>query len=158
MEIQLLRHAQTESWSDTGRDFDRPLTAHGRSQAQEAGRWLREQTCMPDMVIASSALRTTQTSQHVCMTMGFSEQDIIFEKDLYNATPGEMIRVLEKHVGPGRILMIGHNPGIEMLAGMFSAERLSHFSPATLVRISIDSEPGHWVNGSGSLIKRPVTF
>ncbi|MGV6852205.1 MAG: SixA phosphatase family protein, partial [bacterium] len=119
MEIELLRHAHTESWSDTGQDFDRPLSPEGRQQAQLAGRWTRQQDCVPDQIVASPALRTTQTAQWVAMMAGIPEKEISFERSLYNASPGELLKVIERY-SANRLMIIAHNPGIEMLAEILS--------------------------------------
>jgi phosphohistidine phosphatase len=57
----LLRHAKS-GWDDpVPRDFDRPLNAKGRRAARAIGRHAREAGIRFDQVIASPALRVTET-------------------------------------------------------------------------------------------------
>src|SRR3954453_20184933 len=56
--LLLIRHAQA---ADGPVDIDRPLTAQGRRQAEDLGRWLEQAGLAPGAVLVSPARRAQQT-------------------------------------------------------------------------------------------------
>jgi phosphohistidine phosphatase len=105
----LMRHAKSD-WSRDLDDHDRPLNARGQSSAQALGQWLRDTGHLPDQILCSSATRTQET----CALLQL-ENALQPEPELYLAAPHDMLRILHGAQGD-RVLMLGHNPGIAMLA------------------------------------------
>ncbi len=115
-ELLLLRHAKS-SWNDTGvTDFERPLSKRGRHDAARIGGWLRHQRLTPDHVISSPALRARQTALRVLPELSLEPGAISWDDAIYDASIKALLKVLAN--GPAaasRILLIGHNPGLEQL-------------------------------------------
>lgn len=118
--LTLLRHAKSD-WDDPRqRDFDRPLSRRGRAAALAIGRAMRDEGMTFDTIYASPAARVSETLTLAGESYGqpFAAQ---FDQSLYLASP---ILLLEKvqHAADGgeRILLAGHNPGMEQLALMLS--------------------------------------
>ncbi len=61
MNLVLLRHADAEPKTTT--DFERQLTARGRQQARNAGRFLAACEARPDRIITSPLKRAVQTAE-----------------------------------------------------------------------------------------------
>ncbi|MBB5878675.1 hypothetical protein NB717_002816 [Xanthomonas sacchari] len=115
-EVILLRHAHAEP-ADTGQaDFDRPLSPHGLAEAEAAGRWLLEQRLVPDRVLCSPARRARETLEAVLELTGYVEQRL--EPRIYEATSGTLADLLDGHRDVERLLLVGHNPGLERLAAL----------------------------------------
>jgi len=57
----LLRHAKAEAEAASGDDFDRPLAARGRREAQAVAEHLAGLGLRPDVAVVSPALRTRET-------------------------------------------------------------------------------------------------
>lgn len=115
-ELLLLRHAKSDR-NDTGlADFDRPLAPRGRRAAPLMGRYLRDQSLEPDLVLCSTARRAEETLELVLTALA-SAPEIGYLKSLYLAPPSRMLAILRRQ-GPEcrRILLIAHNPGLERLA------------------------------------------
>ncbi|WP_372884356.1 histidine phosphatase family protein [Shimia sp.] len=110
LELILMRHAKS-SWDDPLlTDFDRVLNARGRASAVAMGKWLRETGHLPEQTLCSSSARTRETRELAAMGGA-----VIFSDALYHASAARMLSAL-KEVSAATVLMIGHNPGIAMLA------------------------------------------
>lgn len=135
-----MRHADAESTAVTGcRDFDRPLSEQGRSDALRQSDWLREFHLVPDRVMCSPALRTLQTAGIVCEHLGFDPRRIDQQRAIYEASISDLIRLLEEKPGD-RVLVVGHNPAIAGLAG-FTVGAHVMLSPGSVAWITFDEPP-----------------
>lgn len=113
-ELLLLRHAKSD-WSVDMDDFSRPLKKRGRRAAKRVGRWLYEQRLIPDAILCSPAERTLATAQRVCRQLDIDESAISYDPRIYEANAQTLLSVL-KACGPAqRVLLVGHNPGLEDL-------------------------------------------
>lgn len=115
-ELILLRHAHAAPAAPGQADLDRPLSAEGLAEAEAAGRWLAQHRRLPDCVLCSPARRTRETLEVVLGVIGYVDQRI--EPSIYEATPGGLIVLADGHAHAGRLLLVGHNPGLEQLAAL----------------------------------------
>lgn len=118
-ELILLRHAHAESPAPGQDDADRPLSAEGQAAGEAVGRWLLEQGKRPDCVLCSPAARTRQTLEAVLGVVGYVDQRI--EPEIYEATPGALIDLADRHKHIGRLMIVGHNPGLEQLVALMES-------------------------------------
>ncbi|KEO88383.1 phosphohistidine phosphatase [Erythrobacter sp. JL475] len=111
--LGLFRHAKSE-WDDTAkRDFDRGLNERGRRGAVTMGDHIRAHGIEWDRLIASPAVRVTETLQ-----LGIPEIPAFLDEKLYLASSDTIMEVAVAHAGEGAdeaeaILMSGHNPGLQ---------------------------------------------
>ena len=115
-ELILLRHAHAEPTLPDGVDLDRPLSPEGLAEAESAGAWLKEQGLVPDRVLCSPARRSRETLEAVLGVIGYVDQRL--EDGIYDATPGTLIGLADAHRECDRVLLVGHNPGLERLAAL----------------------------------------
>ncbi len=115
-ELILLRHAHAEPPDAGQADLDRPLSPEGLAEAEAAGRWLAEQGLVPDCVLCSPARRTRETLEAVLGTIGYVEQRL--DDAIYDATPGTLAALADSHRDAERLLLVGHNPGLEQLVAL----------------------------------------
>jgi len=125
-ELLLLRHAKS-AWNTNARsDFERPLANRGRKAAPRVGRWLNEQGLMPDYVVSSPATRAQQTVIAVCAELGIGAKEIHWDERIYGGWTRNLIEVLrESPAQARRVLIAGHNPGLEDLLESLCAERIA---------------------------------
>lgn len=149
----MMRHAKSD-WSLNQEDHDRPLNTRGINSAQSLGVWLRTQGLLPDQVLSSSATRTRQTLEGLDLPVKAK-----FEQALYLADPSVILDTLCGATGDV-VLLLGHNPGVAMLAEGLVAQAPVHPqfqdfpTGATLV---VDFDTNSWETikpGTG----RVVTF
>lgn len=144
-ELLLLRHAKS-AWDTNARsDFDRPLAGRGRKAAPRVGRWLHEQGLIPDYVVSSPAIRAQQTVLAVCAELGIDAKEIHWDERIYGGWTRSLIEVLrESPADARRVLIAGHNPGLEDLLESLCAERLpapddgKMMPTAALARLQLD--------------------
>jgi len=118
-QLILLRHAHAEPASPGQADLDRPLSPEGLAEAEAAGRWLAEHGLVPDCVLCSPARRTRETLEAVLGIVGYVEQRL--EPGIYEAMPGALAALADRHGDAERLLLVGHNPGLERLAALLSS-------------------------------------
>lgn len=119
--LTLLRHAKTERDApDGGDDSQRRLTSRGRTDAPAMARLMAREAIVPDLVLCSTAARTRETLDLVMPHFPRPPQ-IAFDDGLYLASPAALLDRVRAVNGPVRgrpthILIVGHNPGLQMLA------------------------------------------
>lgn len=146
-ELILLRHAHAELATAGQADIDRPLSAQGLAEAEAAGRWLDEHRLAPDRVLCSPARRTRETLEGVLGVIGYIEQRV--QDGIYEAQPGDLIALADSAPHVGRLMLVGHNPGLEMLAALLYSGRTGDYRgmpPGSVAVLSIPDdtrlEPG----------------
>jgi phosphohistidine phosphatase len=137
--LLLMRHAKS-SWKNPALDdHDRPLNKRGKRDAPRMGQLLAEHKLLPDLVLCSSARRARDTAFAVLREAGYDGETRIL-RSLYMADPQSALEVLRRLEGePERVLVIGHNPGLEELVQALVADRIE-LPTAGLVRVDIDVE------------------
>lgn len=162
-ELLLLRHAKSD-WDQACDDVDRPLNARGQHDAPRIGRWLRDRKLPPDRVLSSPACRAAQTAHAVCAELGYPAERILWDKRLYLASLETLLDVLAEQNGPPhRLLLIGHNPGLEDLLEYLAEEPPPRqpngklFTTATLAHLHLPADAARPTRHSARLhqIVRP---
>jgi phosphohistidine phosphatase len=146
-ELILLRHAHAEPANTGQADVDRPLSPHGLAEAEAAGRWLYEQRLVPDRVLCSPARRARETLEAVLGLTGYIEQRL--HDNIYEATAGTLAALVDEHREAERLLLIGHNPGLERLAALMHSGQSGDYrgmptASIALLALPLDAfiEPG----------------
>ena len=67
-------------------------------------------------MLCSPARRTRETLEAVLGGIGFVEQRLI--DSIYEATPGTLAELVDEHREVERLMLVGHNPGLERLAAL----------------------------------------
>jgi len=114
--LTLLRHAKS-AWDDpVARDFDRPLNRKGRRAACLVGAEMRSRGFTFDRAIASPAARVVETLADVGEGYG-APIPAAFDARIYLASVATLLEVIrEIDDDAERLLLVGHNPGLERLA------------------------------------------
>jgi phosphohistidine phosphatase SixA len=91
-------------------------------------------------------MRTVQTAELV-LDIAAPELAIELSEAIYEATPGELLALLDQHADAGSVLLIGHNPGLERLVALMVEGRSDDFRgmpPAGIAVLHLDDalEPG----------------
>lgn len=123
--LLLLRHAKS-SWSDPDlADFYRPLNARGRRAAPAMGRFFAEACPYPDLAVCSEAVRAQETWALAAAAFDPVPETRI-DPRLYHATVETLMSIIAETPTSADVLMlIGHNPGIEMLGSLLVGDPAS---------------------------------
>ena len=163
--LTLLRHAKS-GWDDpVARDFDRALNARGMKGAQAVGHHMRNLGLVFDAVVSSPAVRCVDTLDGVWEGYGRILHPH-WDRRIYLASGATLLDVVyDQTDSSDRILMCGHNPGLEDLILLLvpdnSDDRLrdeieDKFPTASLAELQFDVE--HWrdVAANGAQLTRFV--
>lgn len=113
--LGLFRHAKSDWQDPRARDFDRPLNARGRKGAAVMGRHIRDHGVPWDHVIASPAVRCTETVEIAAEAAG-RPLAVNWDRRIYLASSATLADLLrEQDDRFTATLMVGHNPGLEDL-------------------------------------------
>ena len=113
--LTLLRHAKSGWEDEVERDFDRPLNGRGRRAARAVGAEMRHQGLAFDLVLASPARRVVETLEEVAAAYGPLAPR--YDERLYLASAPTLLEIArETPASVERLLLVGHNPGLEELA------------------------------------------
>ena len=122
--LLIVRHGKSSWDSDAPTDFDRPLSPRGEQDAPRMGEWLKAQELIPSRVISSPAMRAAQTATAVCEALGVKKKRIHWDRRIYGADVTNLLQVLaEVPAKEGRVMLVGHNPGLEELVSYLWGER-----------------------------------
>lgn len=121
--LTLLRHAKSGDDGLIGRDFDRRLNAKGHRAAAAIGRYLAGEGARFDAVLASPAVRVAETLGAVAEGYGaaFAPR---FDRRIYLASADDLLEVVQgAPAAADRLLLVGHNPGLEQLVLLLVPDR-----------------------------------
>lgn len=113
--LLVLRHAKAEEDTGSIRDHERRLTKKGTKAARRMGELMRAEGLLPDRVLSSTAERARATAEQALHEAGL-DVPIELVSELYLAEPPAYFDALRRFAGAAeRVLVVGHNPGIETL-------------------------------------------
>jgi phosphohistidine phosphatase len=120
--VLVLRHAKS-SWKDLElTDHDRPLNKRGKRDAPRIGKLLKNEHLVPQVIISSTAKRARDTAEAVAKASDY-EGEVTLNRSLYAAGPKAYFDVLHDFSDDyARVLIVGHNPGLEDLVEMLTGE------------------------------------
>ena len=158
--LTLLRHAKS-TWDDpVARDFDRPLNRRGRRAAQTVGREMQAEHLRFDAVRASPAVRVVETLEDVEAGYGRALSPD-YDQRLYLAGAETLLEIVqEADDAVDRLMIVGHNPGLERLVLMLTAggalreEAAEKYPTATLAEIRFDVDYWRDVAEGGGTLER----
>ncbi|XZE53339.1 SixA phosphatase family protein [Planctomycetaceae bacterium SH139] len=150
-----MRHAKSD-WNDAAAtDHDRTLNDRGRRDAPRMATWLLQQTELPELILASTAVRVSQTLD-LLMTSWPSQPPVHPLESLYLAAPETILRTLQTDtLGLSRVMIVAHNPGLQMLANQLAGE---HFDFPTAAIAIFDFDDIDWTQLSHSTPARLSAF
>jgi phosphohistidine phosphatase SixA len=146
-ELILLRHAEAVPIETSGDDQQRPLSTRGEQEAQAAGLWLAAHRIRPERVLCSPTRRTDETARLALAALDAAPIPQM-AAEIYDASPGELLALLDQHGDAGTVMLVGHNPGIERLVALLVEGRSDEFRgmpPGALAVLHLDGalEPGN---------------
>jgi phosphohistidine phosphatase len=121
--LLVLRHAKS-SWNDPALDdHERPLNKRGRRDGPRMGELVREYGLIPDIVIASDAVRAQLTAETVADAARYAGE-ILLDRHLYMAGPADIVSLLRTvRENAETVMIVGHNPGLEELVEQLTGQR-----------------------------------
>jgi phosphohistidine phosphatase len=130
----LMRHAKSDWNTNASSDFDRPLNKRGRKDAPAMGAWIADNTLIPELIVASPALRAKQTAIAVAGELGKDEKEIIWDQGVYGASLSDLLNVITDYYhNTQSMMLIGHCPGMDYLLEYLSQQRPDYTASGKLM-------------------------
>jgi phosphohistidine phosphatase len=159
----LLRHAKAQPADGSVEDFDRTLMLSGMQDGGAMARYLRKSDYRVGLILCSSAARTVQTAELVLQEL---ECEIEYRENLYLAEPNRLAAAVRAAPATvSALMLVGHNPGLEVCATMLAREPVRRKERArhealeekfpTCALAIMDFDVGRWRDveqGTGKLV------
>ncbi|MEE8321918.1 MAG: histidine phosphatase family protein [Gammaproteobacteria bacterium] len=111
----IMRHAKSDWTSGAETDFERPLAGRGRKDAPRMGKWLSKHYAIPDCIVCSPARRAVETIGLVLEKLDYPEDNVVWDDRIYDGDLSSLLDVIKDHGSAKSLMLIGHNPGLEIL-------------------------------------------
>lgn len=122
-DLMLLRHAKSDWRAGYGTDRDRPLNRRGVRSARAIGEFVARYRLMPELVLASPAVRTLTTAQLAAEAGGWNSP-IEVVPQLYGADRGDVLRMVREVTGAERLMVVGHEPTMSGVLEYLTGHRI----------------------------------
>jgi phosphohistidine phosphatase len=142
--VTIVRHAHAERVRTGSVDFRRELDARGRAEAEEMAALAHRLGLRPDRLLASPAARTLATARAFTTALGLEPQRLHAIPEIYDAelaTLAALLRALPEE--DSHALLVGHNPGVSLLAHWLSGDVASGSLPPAAL-LTLRSEVATW--------------
>lgn len=153
LRLLLIRHAKA---GDAAIDRDRPLAARGRAEAERMGRWVATGGFAPAEALCSDARRTRETLD-LMLPSWEPKPAVSHVAALYAAGPEAILRLLARSESDA-VAVVGHNPGMGVLAARLAREAPDHprwgdFPTCSAAVLSFEAESWEGVGeGQGEVL------
>ncbi len=111
--LVVMRHAESSLDYPNLADHDRPLNAKGQHDAPRVAQALADRGWVPQLILVSSSRRTIETLEGMSSVIGQATIDI--RSEIYHAGLSSLSEQLEDLLEDGTTMILGHNPGSEVL-------------------------------------------
>lgn len=143
----IIRHAKAvqHGYED---DFNRSLRKKAEGQIIEMSTILKNANIIPDLVLASAALRTKQTAEGFRENLDFDEDKIILKESIYQTNVFSLIGEINQVSNEvNTLFLIGHNPILGMLIDELTSDFGHHLSTCAIAFLSFEIDSWQEVSG-----------
>ena len=118
-QLIIVRHASA-SWDPVYKsDFDRPLKKDGISDISLMSKFLLEKNFLPDHIISSAAVRTSETAEQIIKKINYKNKFETID-EIYNSSYENLVKCIAKVNNKHKNLMlVGHNPSVTEVINYF---------------------------------------
>ncbi len=141
--LYLIRHAKS-SWSSPDlEDFHRPLNDRGKNDGKAMAKRLAAAGIRPDLIVASPAARAKKTAGLLAKGLGYDQDAIQYENNLYLGSLPFHCRLLATLFSQVDVLfLVGHNDTMTELAEHLCGRALGNVPTCGVVALEYSAEGG----------------
>ncbi|TXC76233.1 SixA phosphatase family protein [Luteibaculum oceani] len=139
LELFVIRHAKS-SWAENQlKDYDRPLNNRGYKSIEIMGEHLKSQQIKPDIILYSTAKRTTETFEGLLPFVQSDQLKISPNRILYHASSQTIFSAIsEIPTSCKKAFYIGHNPGVTDFVNELCGENISNIPTLGIAHIQLE--------------------
>jgi phosphohistidine phosphatase len=146
LKIFLIRHADTEIHSFSGKDIERVLSKKGIAQCAELKSNIEKYNWQNVDFYVSSSERTKQTFQLI-----FGDKVCTFDNSLYLASAENLLKYINNLNATNSMCIIAHNEGISALATQLTGQRFL-MNTASFLELHFDFESTCYISAETALV------
>ena len=156
-ELLIMRHGKSD-WSTDEPDFSRPLAERGHRDSERMARWIADEGLEPELVVTSPAARAAATARYVIDRLAIDDSRVLSSAELYLGSLCAWLEALDGRT-ERRILVCGHNPGLDDLVTYLASSappRTSEgklMTTAAIARFEFKDDWDALGKGSGRLVQ-----
>lgn len=152
--LYIVRHAKSSWENPLLADFDRPLNERGKRDAPRMAKRLKERRITPDLMLSSPAKRALSTCKRIAEVLGYSNDKIKTNHDLYHANEDEILRVVrtikDQH---DSVFIFGHNPGLTEFVNAIAEANIDNMPTCGIVACTFEADSWSKIDwGSGTVL------
>ena len=153
-QLYLIRHAKS-SWKNPNLpDFERPLNKRGERDAPLMGERLYKQKIKPDLIISSPAKRAVRTAQIIADKISYPLENIVKDERIYEAGTTRLFEIIKEIDHQIQLLfLVGHNPGLTLLAKALTRFPYENIPTCGIVSISFETKGWSEITYGTGMIK-----
>ncbi|PIE23382.1 MAG: phosphoglycerate mutase [Neptuniibacter caesariensis] len=132
-QLTLIRHAKS-SWKHPElADFDRPLNKRGKKDLPDMTERIYQSNLHPDLLLSSGARRAVTTANAVASRLKLKPEQFQIIPELYESSSETLLYTLQNLPDKlTHVMLVGHNPGLEMLIHFLTQNQLEKFPTAAV--------------------------
>ena len=136
--LYLVRHAKS-SWEYDVSDHQRPLNKRGFKDAKLVSKYLKNKIQLPDIVISSDANRALTTAKIYSSNLGFNEDDIVLNHDLYDFGGHDLTEVIKNcDDSVGTLMVFGHNHAMTYFVNTYGNKPIGNVPTSGFTQLELD--------------------
>jgi phosphohistidine phosphatase len=156
--LYVVRHAKS-SWEDMSlSDHDRPLLPIGEKKTKRIVNYLKGKGVLPDLFISSSATRAYETARIIAKGLGYPEEKIVKEPNLYHASDDDILKELyglDNDIDS--VMIFGHNPTLTYFVNRYLDHTIFNLPTSGLAGIVFETDKWEKIGGAKNHIQFFVT-
>lgn len=137
MRLYLLRHGRAEDPGPGMSDSDRRLTPEGVREMEAVAAALARMDLRPDLILTSPMPRARETAEIVARTLGL-EHALRVEPRVLSLGLGELQQIAAENPRTARLLVVGHEPTLSLVAGRLCGGSAIRLRKAGLIRLDVE--------------------
>lgn len=135
----VLRHGKSLRGPEYPDDYSRPLAPRGAQAARTMGRLLAEDGPEPALIVTSPAQRAVETARLIQAEL--EDVPLKEEPDVYAASMEDLLKIVAGFPSDAaRVLLVGHNPGLEELVADLTGRGDVLLKTCTLALVKLHGE------------------
>lgn len=153
--VYFVRHAKSSWEYPDFMDHERPLLQKGITRTIRVCEFLKEKKVKPDVIIASHAVRASETARIIARELDYPSEKIRIEPKIYESCEDDIWSIIfELDDEVKSIMLVGHNPVITNLANYFLDKKIDYMPTSGIAGFSFITN--HWVELTSA--KRKTQF
>lgn len=135
----IIRHAKAVAHDAAPTDFERALAPRGHSDALHIAARVATDCPAPNLLLVSTARRTTETAAYFIDAWRMSEEAVLREARVYDAPLRTLLSLItELPQSADTVAIVGHNPSVSDLVFYLTSGAYAGMSTCTTVIVDME--------------------